>query len=137
MQYPHSSTDTAVSYPRRRQDILIQRDVAFAAYGDVVRAIADQEFSPPEPTEIIMMLSDHGRLFHLNVVASYVWDLLDGSRSTAQIVDAVADTFAVSRVQACADVEALISELGVHGLVLAGSDRLNHPGRSQEDDFAV
>jgi coenzyme PQQ synthesis protein D (PqqD) len=65
--------------------------------------------------ETVLLNIDGKELMGLNEVGAHVWDLVDGSRSFGQIVDAVASRFEVSSETATADVHAFVSELVASG----------------------
>lgn len=52
-----------------------------------------------------------------NEVATEVWQLADGSRSVAQIVDRITETFEVERPRAEQDIVAFVRLLDERGLV--------------------
>lgn len=56
----------------------------------------------------------------LNAVGSFVWGLLDGKRTLAEVAEAVADHFHVGGERAAADVTRFLSTLRDRGLVEAG-----------------
>jgi hypothetical protein len=57
------------------------------------------------------------KVMGLNPVGSFVWGLLDGQRTAAQVAAAVADRFQVSADRAAADVDAFLSALSARGLI--------------------
>lgn len=65
-----------------------------------------------------MILDLEGRkLMGLNPTGSFVWGLLDGQRTLAQLAAAVAERFQVSDERALADVSAFVAALAERGLV--------------------
>jgi len=68
-----------------------------------------------------VLLDLEGRLIMgLNAVGSFVWGLLDGKRTLAEVAEAVADHFHVGGERAAADVTRFLSTLRDRGLVEAG-----------------
>lgn len=58
-----------------------------------------------------------GHLSVVNPVGAFVWDLIDGQRSTDFIVDQVVQNFEVSPAVARADVLSFLDQLAERGLV--------------------
>ena len=56
-------------------------------------------------------------VYTLSPVAASVWELLDGSRSTDEIVEAICAEYDVDRETAAADVTALIADLSGAALI--------------------
>lgn len=54
--------------------------------------------------------TESGWFFPLNPVATTIWDLVDGTNDVEAIVDAVCDTFEVSRELALQDVSAFLED---------------------------
>ncbi len=69
-----------------------------------------------EGEAVILDLEGH-KLMGLNPTGSFVWGLLDGRRTLAQIAAAVADRFQVSVDRAAADVSAFAGLLSHRGLI--------------------
>lgn len=65
----------------------------------------------------VLLDLNSGSYYTLNELGNFIWDLLDGKRSAAQIVEAVAGSYEVDRDEAAGDVEALIHRLKEEGLV--------------------
>jgi hypothetical protein len=57
-------------------------------------------------------------IFTLSPVAARIWELLDGSRSVDQVVETLCDEYDVTRDQATADLDELVSNLEEVSLVL-------------------
>ena len=108
--------DTVV--PRQKPGIVSQQDIAFASYENTTAALADPAFEWDDLDETAGMFSDQGRLFELNLVAAFVWDLIDGQRSIRQIKNNVVSQFDVDKAEAEADVEEVMEALTGFGLVL-------------------
>lgn len=70
--------------------------------------------------EAVLVLAESGEVQVLNEVGARIWQLTDGTRSLAQIADAIAAEFEVSAEQARADVTEFVAQLvGERILVLA------------------
>ncbi|MBM4036924.1 MAG: PqqD family protein [Planctomycetes bacterium] len=86
--------------------------------GDVVtRQIVGETLLVP----IRGRVADMQKLFCLNPVAAFVWEKLDGTRTLADIRDAVLDAFAVQQDRAEADIQEFIAELLAAELVQEAS----------------
>lgn len=57
-------------------------------------------------------------LHSFNAVATRVWQLIDGERSVAQVVDIIVDEFDVDRATAEADAVELLGQLADKGLIV-------------------
>jgi hypothetical protein len=57
------------------------------------------------------------KVMGLNPVGSFVWGLLDGRRTEAEIAAAVAARFDIATERALADVSAFLSSLVARGLI--------------------
>jgi hypothetical protein len=55
--------------------------------------------------------ADLDSIFNLNRVAAFIWEKLDGQRTTGQLVDAVVERFEVDRQRAEADTLELLETL--------------------------
>lgn len=60
-----------------------------------------------------------GNYYSLDEVGTYIWQNIDGTRTTAQIADLIFTEYTVDRDQAVADVLRLLEELTGAGLLLA------------------
>ena len=60
---------------------------------------------------VVLIDADEGELLHLNEVGSRVWELLDGTRSVAQLVDELHTGFDVSPARLRKDVSRFIRRL--------------------------
>jgi Coenzyme PQQ synthesis protein D (PqqD) len=74
--------------------------------------------------EAVLVLADSGQVQVLNEVGARVWELADGTRSLAQIVDEVVSEFDVGAEQAAADVLAFVERLVAERIVIVQ----DHPG---------
>lgn len=110
---------TAPVAPKRRRDLRQQRSLSLLGFSSVFEALRHSDAVPPPPTEAVMMLSNHGELFQLNLVAAFVWDLLDGATTIDRLAAEVTAAFDVDNARARADVEALLRRLDDLGLLAA------------------
>ena len=62
-------------------------------------------------------VGDLDYVYTLSVVAARVWELLDGSRATEEIVRTVCAEFAVNQETAAADVASLLADLSEAALI--------------------
>ena len=61
-------------------------------------------------------------LVALNETASFIWDILDGRRSVADVCREVVEEFAVSPQVAAEDIQRLLGELSAHGFLETVND---------------
>ena len=88
----------------------------FAHEGSAVtRRIAGETIIVPVRDDV----ADLDSIYTLNETGTFVWDLLDGHRTVAQLIDAVVAEFEVPREVAAADVARLIVSLRDEGLLHA------------------
>ncbi len=62
-------------------------------------------------------LADLHKVFTLNAVAEWVWETLDGQRTSAELCDGLVARFAVARPTAEADLAGLLEKLETTGLI--------------------
>jgi len=62
--------------------------------------------------------ADLDSVFNLNRVAAFVWERLDGTRTTAEVVDALVERFEVERERAEADTLELLETLRAIGAIV-------------------
>jgi hypothetical protein len=79
----------------------------------VSRRVAGELFLVP----VAGNLADMQRIFTLTKVAEFIWDRLDGQRSSGDILNDVVEHFDVDEKQAESDIQALLTELLAEGLV--------------------
>ena len=60
---------------------------------------------------VVLIDATEGELLHLNEVGSRVWELLDGTRSVAQLVDELRAAFDVSPTRLGKDVSKFVRKL--------------------------
>lgn len=94
----------------RRNGLLIQRALEVAQYPTVQEALADREMRL-SPSELVIVIGDHGKVMSLNLVAAFVWDLLDGKHTLEQLIESIVNAFRVSRITATRDLQELIEKL--------------------------
>lgn len=70
----------------------------------------------------VIVLPDRGKVKVLNEVGARIWALTDGSRSIAEIVDAICAEYAVERAQAESDTLAFVADLEAKGVVTLASE---------------
>jgi len=90
-----------------------------AQYPGVKAAILARS-SRLNPSEAAMLVSKHGELFELNLVAAFVLEHLDGRHSTQMIAEALAKHFTTDTASAHSDVTELVNDftrLGVVGRI--------------------
>ncbi|MCS7220163.1 MAG: PqqD family protein [Anaerolineae bacterium] len=61
--------------------------------------------------EAVLVLADTGQVMVLNEVGGRIWELIDGSRTVADIARILVDEYEVSEEQALADLQTFIQEL--------------------------
>lgn len=81
----------------------------------VTRRIAGETVIVPVRDDV----ADLDSIYTLNETGTFVWDLLDGRLTVAQLIDAVVAEFEVTREVAAADVTRLIASLRAEGLLRA------------------
>lgn len=68
--------------------------------------------------EAVLLDIESGEYFALNPVGSRIWELSDGTKSTAEIVSVICDEFDVAEEVATADVRDVLDELEKEKLVV-------------------
>jgi hypothetical protein len=68
--------------------------------------------------EAVLLDIEGGEYFALNSVGSRIWELSDGTRSTAEIVSVICDEFDVAEDVAAADAGEILDELEKEKLVV-------------------
>ena len=68
--------------------------------------------------EAVLLDIEGGGYFCLNPVGSRIWELCDGTRSTAEIVSVICDEFDVAEDVATADIHEILDELEEEKLVV-------------------
>jgi Coenzyme PQQ synthesis protein D (PqqD) len=69
-------------------------------------------------SEAVLLDIESGEYFSLNPVGSRIWELCDGTRSTAEIVLVICGEFDVAEDVATADVHEILDELQNEKLVV-------------------
>ncbi len=75
-----------------------------------------------ENGEAVLILPGKGQIKVLNEVAARIWQLVDGTRSVAQIAMAIAEEFQVGEQQAGQDVWEFLNALAARGLIQMSDD---------------
>ena len=70
--------------------------------------------------EAVIVLSESGEVQVLNAVGARIWELADGSRSLAQIIEQIVREFDVSLEQATTDVVEFVGVLEREKVVVLG-----------------
>jgi len=91
-----SRANTPTAYPKHRERVVAQ--------------VADGE--------AVLLDIESGEYFALNPVGSRIWELSDGTRSTAEIVSVICGEFDVVKDVAMADVREILDELEKEKLVI-------------------
>jgi hypothetical protein len=68
--------------------------------------------------QAVLLDIESGEYFSLNDVGKRVWDLCDGSRTVAQVADAICSEYEVPATVALDDTAALLENLAGAGLVV-------------------
>lgn len=76
---------------------------------DVVFQLADEE--------VVLVLPRAGQIKVLNEVGTFIWSMLDGIRSVAEIVEQICHEYRVDSEQAQADVIEFLNELQTKGII--------------------
>lgn len=92
---PLGRADQPVGFPKRREGVAAQ--------------VADGE--------AVLLDIESGEYFSLNCVGSRIWELCDGTRSTAEIVSVICAEFDVAEAVATADAHEILGELQNEKLV--------------------
>ena len=69
--------------------------------------------------EAVLLDIESGEYFSLNFVGSRIWELCDGTRSTAEIVSVICEEFDVAEDVATADAREILDELEQQKLVVS------------------
>lgn len=68
--------------------------------------------------EAVLLDIESGEYFSLNHVGGRIWELCDGTRSTAEIVSVMCDEYDVAQDVVTADTEEILGELAEAKLVV-------------------
>jgi hypothetical protein len=68
--------------------------------------------------EAVLLDIESGEYFSLNPVGGRIWELCDGTRSTAEIVSVMCDEYDVAQDVVTADTEEILGELAKAKLVV-------------------
>jgi len=72
--------------------------------------------------EAILINLTSGMYYSMDRVGGVIWELIDGTPTAAEIVDAVAGAYEVDRERADSDVRELLAQLVEAGLIVIRSD---------------
>ena len=72
--------------------------------------------------EAVLLNLDNGVYYTLNRVGTVIWELFTGHWSLATILARICERFEVTREQARADLETLVTRLHQEGLITAGKE---------------
>jgi hypothetical protein len=103
-----SSESTPARQPATGADEVFVRDEVA-----VTRRIAGETVIVPVRNDV----ADLDSIYTLNETGSFVWDLIDGQRTVARLIDAVVAEFEVSPEVAATDVARLLASLREEGLL--------------------
>jgi hypothetical protein len=67
--------------------------------------------------EVVLLDFDHGVYYGLNEVGSRLWELLAAGKTVDQAIDVLFDEYQVTREDLTEDVEAILADLKLNGLV--------------------
>jgi hypothetical protein len=70
--------------------------------------------------EAVLVLAQSGEVQVLNEVGARIWELIDGTRTVAQIAQTIADEYDVALEQAQTDVSEFIMRLVAEDVVVLG-----------------
>lgn len=68
--------------------------------------------------EAVLLDIERGEYYSLNVVGSRIWELCDGTRSTAQIVSVICDEFDAAEEVVATDTRDILDELEREKLIV-------------------
>lgn len=94
------------------------REKVFARNGNIVsRRVAGETILVP----VTGRLADMQRIFALNALGEFIWELLDGKTALPEIRDKVVDAFDVDAARAESDIRDFLAEL-LDADVVMGAD---------------
>jgi pyrroloquinoline quinone biosynthesis protein D len=70
--------------------------------------------------EAIILNLENGMYYHLNGVASRIWELCDGTREAREIADAICCEYDVDRDRALDDAARILRTFTEQGLIMVG-----------------
>ncbi len=91
-----------------RPDLLIQRDLLIDGYPKIGLAIRDEAFLLPDPDETVLLVSDQGKLYELNLVAAFIFEELRLGTHKDQIIHSMVDHFEISHEVAESDFDGFV-----------------------------
>ena len=99
-----------------RMDLRTQLTMPIAKYKNVREAVI-AGLGGLKADDPAMLLSKHGELMELNVVAAFVLEMLDGHHSQKDMVSALIENFKVDARTASADLVELMEEFAKLGVL--------------------
>jgi methyltransferase-like protein len=106
---------SAVIYKHRLR-VMTQRVLSFANYGTIEAALCDPSFVF-SMDETAIAISNRGKVVEGNLVAGFIWELLDGTRSADSVAELVIRQFNVDYTTARRDIDLLLDRLKSYDLV--------------------
>jgi len=67
--------------------------------------------------ETVFLAESGSEIVNLNAMGSYIWDLVDGNHSLADILDIICAEYEVEPEVAAVDLERFVTELAEHDLI--------------------
>lgn len=102
---------------KHRPGILVQRDMAMIEFASVAAALEDPNFESPGPEDTVMLVSNRGQMFDLNLTGALIWEAIDGQKTEDALVDVLAGNFEIDAAVARRDLRSLVEELQRRGLI--------------------
>jgi hypothetical protein len=102
---------------RLKSRVMVQKDLSLVAYPNVREAILESEVE--FGNEAVVMLSDRGNIFELNVIGALMLELIEQEMTPAEIISQVVAIFEIDAGSAKADFEAFVGEMCDRGLLVS------------------
>ena len=102
---------------RPRKGLMVQHNMIFADYSNVHNALEDPSFEFPSPEDVAIMVSNRGLLFELNLLGAFVWEMIDGIHTIADIENSVTAMFDIDKQAAHEDLIELVGSMIEFGLI--------------------
>jgi len=80
-------------------------------YDDMNAALHDPDFVLPSPEETVMLISHHNQIFELNLMAAFIWDMLDGKQPLEDLTYRIIEMFKVDKEIVQQDLQRLVEKL--------------------------
>lgn len=84
--------------------------------------VTDTSLSTNIDNETVILEKESGKYYGLNTVATYIWEMLDDSRTFAELRDALLEEYDVNRERCENDLKEVLSEMEEFGLIEVGGD---------------